>query len=136
MDLIIEIGIVALLAMGITVCITILVILLKLVPPALRTIRNLEKITEDFAGVSDSVASDIAGASHNAATASENMVRASEDFCTAAAALASLGRLNVPMILAEVAQGQIKNVRELAGFVGRNWPATASRIGSFFSRGP
>lgn len=134
LDLVIDIGVLVLLVAGISLCVMLMVVLLKFVPPLLRSARNLDKISGDAAAVSGDVANDIATATRNAAAASENVVDASQDIATAASALAAIGQFNVPAILAQVASGQIGNVRQLAGFIGNNWPDAASRVGRFFRR--
>lgn len=174
MNHIIEIGVVVLLIVGIALCTIALIVLLRLAPPAIRSMRNLEKISLDIGAVAGGVATDVATTAHNAvaasesavaaskdlattagalaavseevsgdvattarnaAAASENVVAASRDVATAANSLAAVGQLNVPVILGQVASGQIGNIRQLAGFIGSNWPAAASRAAAFFRRG-
>ena len=181
LDLIIDIGTVLMLLAAVVLCVTGTVVLVKLLPPLLRSAQNLEKIStdaaavsgditldisktarnaaaasenaieasgnlrkisNDIASISGDVAQDTAKTARNAATASENTVEATEcivnaagDFAEAAANVVAISRLDVRAILTQIASGNINNVKDLAGFAGRNIPRAVSRVGSFFRRG-
>ena len=142
LDLITDVGVAVLLVVGVILCAALTIAVVKLLPPLLNTARNLEKVTSDLAAVSGDVAQDIAktaqntaAASENAVESSQNLVNATGDFAEAAANVAAISRLDIRAILVQVAGGNITNVKELAGFVGRNIPQAASRVRSLFRRG-
>ena len=77
--------------------------------------------------VSGDAARDIANAAHNLNMASENAVEASKnvadattDFAETAANVVAISRLDIRAILAQVARGNIGNLKDLAGFVAQN----------------
>ena len=95
-----------------------------------------------IAGVADDVTTDVSQTAHNAAAASENTVAASrnaveatKDLAEIAAALVGIARLDVRAILTQFTAGNIGNLKDLAGFIIRNIPQGAARVGSIFRRG-
>ena len=142
LDLITDVGVAALLIVGVLLCITLTIAVVKLLPPLLNTARNLEKVSSDLAAVSGDVAQDIAKTAHNAAVASENaaessqnMVNATGDFAETAANLAAISSLDIRAILTQVARGNVGSLKDLASFVAQNVPQATSRVGSLFRRG-
>ncbi len=108
---------------------------------AVAASRHLEKITKDVAAVSEDVTNDIAKtarnstvASENAVEASRNIVGATEDAARAAAAVATIARLDIRAFLTQIAAGNIGSVKQLAELAVRLLPQGVSRVGSFFGR--
>ena len=137
-----DVLVVVLLGCATMLCVVLTIAVIKLVPPLLRSARNLDKISTDLTAVSGDVAQDIAKAARNTSVASENAVEASAntvaatgDFAGAMTTLAAVSQLDIRAILTLVANGNIGNVKELAGFVAGNIPQAASRVGSMFRRG-
>ena len=74
LDLVTDIGVIALILAGIVLCIAVIAFVARLTPPLLRSARHLEKVSKDTAAVSEGVANDIAMTARNAAIASESAV--------------------------------------------------------------
>ena len=100
-----------------------------------RISNDVSAVSGDFARDASRVAQNSAAASENAVEASRNVVNAAADFAEAAANVAAYSRLDVRAVLAQVAAGNINNLKDLAGFVGQNLSRAASRVGSMFRRG-
>lgn len=125
-----------------TLCLALTIAVVRIAPPLLRTARNLDKISGDFAAASQDIAEDLAKTAHNAAGASENaleassnMVSATGDFADAMATLAAVARMDMRAILTLFANGNIGDLKDLASYVAQNIPQATSRIGSIFRRG-
>ena len=79
LDLVIQIGIILLLLAAIVLCIVATVVVVKLAPLLMGTVRNLEKVSIDAAAVSGNTATDIAKTAHNAAGVSEKFTVVSDN---------------------------------------------------------
>lgn len=137
-----DVLVVILLGCATILCVALTIGVVKIAPPLLRSARNLDKISGDFAAVSHDIAEDLAKTAHNTAAASENAVQASSnmvsatgDFADAMATLAAVARVDIRAILTLVAKGNIGTLKDLAGYVAQNIPQAASRMGSIFRRG-
>jgi methyl-accepting chemotaxis protein len=156
-----EVAIILFVIAAIILCTAVTVGIIKLFPSFRRTQHNLEKTTaatgkiaEDFATVSESVASNLAETAGNAMTMSVNVAKTTGDFARvsddvaqniAATAhnatesskhileatenIAAIASLDVRGIAIAFARGNIKSLRDMAQFVGeRGWSLARSFV--------